>query len=132
DLGLHGGLLSLIQNPGTLSTEEQFDPLVNAAFQAAIRSYSPYTHNPAGIAIELNDGVIFSGSYLENAAFNPSLSPLQVAIVNLVAAGREYQEINSAVLVERKPGNKISSQRDATQTLLMSIAPNSTLRVQTF
>lgn len=48
-----------------------------AAIQAANRCHAPYSHSPSGVALELKDGTIFSGSYAENAAFNPTLPPLQ-------------------------------------------------------
>ncbi len=49
------------------------DVLTQAAIQAANRCHAPYSHSPSGVALELKDGTIFSGSYAENAAFNPTL-----------------------------------------------------------
>ncbi|MEG3387511.1 hypothetical protein V5H41_28630, partial [Salmonella enterica] len=40
----------------------------------------PYSHSPSGVALECKDGRIFTGSYAENAAFNPTLPPLQGAL----------------------------------------------------
>ncbi|MBX4383225.1 cytidine deaminase, partial [Mycobacterium tuberculosis] len=48
------------------------DALTQAAIQAANRCHAPYSHSPSGVALELKDGTIFSGSYAENAAFNPT------------------------------------------------------------
>ena len=42
-----------------------------AAIQAANRCHAPYSHSPSGVALELNGAPFFSGSYAENAAFNP-------------------------------------------------------------
>ena len=57
------------------------DALTQAAIQAANCCHAPYSHSPSGVALELKDGTIFSGSYAENAAFNPTLPPLQGAIL---------------------------------------------------
>jgi len=36
-----------------------------------------YTFDYAGVALKTSDGGIFTGSLAENAAFNPSMSPLE-------------------------------------------------------
>lgn len=77
------------------------DKLNQAAIIAANRSHAPYSAAPAGVALELRDGNILSGSYAENAAFNPSLPPLQVALNLLSLSGYGYGDIQRAVLAER-------------------------------
>lgn len=77
------------------------DSLTQAAIAAANRSHAPYSQAPAGIALETTDGNIFTGSYAENAAFNPSLPPLQAALNVLSLSGYEYHDIKRAVLAER-------------------------------
>lgn len=123
DLGVKGRLLNPLLHKWKLGEKHRKDPLIETAYQASLRSYSPYTHSPAGVALELKDGKILSGSYLENVAFNPSLSPLQTALANLIAEGREYLEIKRLVLVERSQQDGISSQKEATESLLRTIAP---------
>jgi cytidine deaminase len=97
------------------------DALTAAALDAASRSYAPYSKSPAGVAIRAAGGRIFQGCYIENVAFNPSLSPLQTALVQLVAAGEAYSAISEVTLVEVQ-GAKIS-QRAVTETVLGAIAP---------
>ena len=46
------------------------------------------------------DGRIFRGAYLENAAFNPSLSPLQAALVAAVLGGVAETDLVEAVVVQ--------------------------------
>ena len=58
-----------------------------AAIAAANRSHMPYSKSPSGVALECKDGRIFSGSYAENAAFNPTLPPLQGALILLNLKG---------------------------------------------
>lgn len=74
-------------------------PELETALIAAGRlAYVPYSRAPSAVALRLEDGSVVTGAALENAAFNPSLGPLQVALVNLIAAGRGYDEIELAVL----------------------------------
>jgi len=62
------------------------ETLAEAAVAAANRSYCPYTHKAAGVAFRTQDGSIHSGWSIENAAFNPTLSPLHNAIVALMCS----------------------------------------------
>eukprot|EP00053_Salpingoeca_punica_P008890 m.79465 g.79465 ORF g.79465 m.79465 type:complete len:397 (-) comp14794_c1_seq3:56-1246(-) len=48
------------------------------------RSYSPHTHSDAAVVVAMKTGELFGGAYLENAAYNPSLGPLQMAICRLL------------------------------------------------
>jgi cytidine deaminase len=122
DLGAKGGLMSSGEYPPTLNLKTSFDdPLVLEALSAAEQSYAPYTHNFAGCTIQINHQKIYTGSYLESVAFNPSLSPLHTAIIRLnmdgLAAGGD---ISRAILVE-KPTS--ISQRGVSELLLDSLAP---------
>jgi len=105
------------------------DPLVSAALDAARKSYAPYSKSPSGVAIRSSSGRIYRGSYIENVAFNPSLSPLQTALAALIAAGEPYTAISHVVLVELK-GATIS-QKPVTETVLRAIAPEAKLEVIT-
>jgi cytidine deaminase len=96
DLGIDGGLLQP-ENHG-LAIDET-DALAQAALQAANMSYAPYSKSFAGVAVRTNDGRTFSGAYAENAAFNPSLSPLQAALSQLNLGGAVWNDIAVAVLV---------------------------------
>lgn len=51
---------------------------------AAANSYAPCSQEKSGVAIQTTDGQIYYGSYSETVAFNPSLSPLQTALVFFV------------------------------------------------
>ena len=46
------------------------DDLNQAAIRAANKPH-PYSNSPSGVALQCRDGRIFTGSYAENAAFNP-------------------------------------------------------------
>lgn len=54
--------------------------LAEAALAAAARSHAPYTDSPAGVALELEDGSVVAGAYIESVAYNPSLDALRAAL----------------------------------------------------
>ena len=98
------------------------DKLVLEAQSAAPNSYAPYSQNVAGCAIQTDDSNIYTGPYIENAAFNPSLSPLQTAIVGMIMDNfGSNSRIARAVLVE-KPTS--INQRNICEQLLQTVAPN--------
>lgn len=102
------------------------DMLSTAALAAAGMAYAPYTKSLAGVAVLSLSKTVYTGSYIESAAYNPSLSPLQAALVGLVMSGEKLSNIYSAVLVEMEKAP--ISQRSATQAVLDSIAPEARMR----
>ena len=95
DLGVVGGL-SGRELAALEWVRRGTSPAADAALAAARMSYAPYTGALAGVALSLaapsesgGDGTtLVAGSYLENAAFNPSLSPLQTSLIVLLSAFR--------------------------------------------
>jgi len=115
DLGISESLLAA--QPVNLTLQQENDSsLVQAALQAANTSYAPYSHCHAGIALETTTGIVITGRYIENAAFNPSLSPLQSVLINLNLAGFSLTDIAALILVE-KAETKMSHAQ-ATQVLV--------------
>lgn len=125
-LGMNHGALPITEIKLAL-TQDSSDPVTLAALDAAKKSYAPYSKSESGVALRSASGRIYRGSYIENVAFNPSLSPLQVALAALIAGGEEYSAIQAVTLVEVH-GAKIS-QRPVTETVLAAIAPDIKLRV---
>ena len=125
DLGITTRLMSPVENGLTLdpSVTDVADPLVAAALDAANSSYAPYTGDVAGVAIRTAAGTTYRGRYGENAAFNPSISPLQSALasLNMHEPPQAAYEIEAAVLVEAASGS--ISRLSVTEALLDSIAP---------
>jgi cytidine deaminase len=105
------------------------DDVTAAALAAARKSYAPYTKAYSGVAIGTKSARIYKGSYIENAAFNPSLSPFQVALVALILAGEDSASISTVALVEVEGG--VISQRRVTEAALSAVAPAATLRIVT-
>jgi cytidine deaminase len=107
------------KNSHKLKLKKKPTKLEDAALSAAEKSYCPYSETPAGVAIKTAKD-IFVGSYIENAAFNPSLPPLQAALINLAAAGCQWSDIKEVVLVQVYGKIDFAS---ATENLLKIIAP---------
>ncbi|MGE0489451.1 MAG: cytidine deaminase [Vulcanimicrobiota bacterium] len=123
DLGAENALLA--SHPYELEYDGD-DAVIAAAAEAAVRAYAPYSNCPSGIALA-TDTALVTGSCLENAAFNPSLSPLQAALGQLQARGLSYQDVRRAVLVERQPA--AISQEGLARVLLAAVCPGVELEV---
>lgn len=125
DLGVTAGLMSPQSHGMTLPSPA--DDVAAAALKAANASYAPYSLSYAGVALKTSDGGVHTGSVAENAAFNPSMSPLEAAVVSLViSGGKKYTDIVDAVLVEA-PASK-ASQAGVTRDVLGTMT-NVPLRV---
>ncbi|WP_299020031.1 cytidine deaminase [uncultured Photobacterium sp.] len=119
DLNITDALLTKV-NHG-LKTEAA-EKLVQVACQAANTAHAPYTKNFSGVALKAKDGKTFVGMYAENAAFNPSLPPLQVALINMNMSGYALSEIEEAALVECS--NSTISHLADTQNTLEALNPD--------
>ncbi len=78
--------------------------------------------NYAGVAVQLEDGAIYAGRNAENAAYNPSLSPLLSALtfMNMSRALTATRVVKRCVLVEVPA---LASQRSFTEAALAACAP---------
>ena len=54
--------------------------LVDLAFSMLERSYVPYSHFPVGAAILTEDGRVFTGCNVENAAYGSTICAERTAI----------------------------------------------------
>jgi len=125
DLGVPGGMPA----PAPHSLEclpPREDAAAAAAWEAARAAYAPYTGALAGAALRTRSGMVFAGPYLENAAFNPSLSPMQTAIVAAVLGGESGAAVTEAALVRVEP-SKVDHATTA-RLLLERFAPGVPLR----
>jgi len=123
DLGVQGGLMEPEAHGLTISGGDQ---AAQTALVAANSSYSPYTKDYSGIALLGANGIIYPGRYAENAAYNPSMSPMESALayMNMNLPSQSPLSITEAVLVE--PQSKVS-QKSASEDVLASVAPGITL-----
>ncbi|MBN9027196.1 MAG: cytidine deaminase [Rhizobiales bacterium] len=122
-VGQGGGRQALRVLRSDISDAPEMEAALLAAGQLA---YVPYSRAPSAVVLKSADGMVVTGAALENAAFNPSLGPLQVALVNWIAAGRAYADIELAVLggVER---GAVDYAADL-PNLLATVAPKAAFR----
>jgi cytidine deaminase len=99
------------------------DDLQAAAEEMAGRSYAPYSGNRAAVAVQTSAGKIIAAPYIENVAFNPSLSPLQGALVAMRMQRLAWADISRALLVET--AGSLSSHEPATRELLAALGADS-------
>ena len=85
----------LKRSPEINISKEAYQEAVAAALEAARRSYSPYTRCPSAVAL-ITPGGIHSGGIIENAAHNPSLQPLQAALIQARMHGiTQYSQVST-------------------------------------
>ena len=133
DLSKHPPLLlqqqqnrvSAVRTPAAVQgiSQELQQAACKAAVQQARASFCPYTRCPAGVALLSVAGEVYSGCYMENAAFNPGLLPLQAALVHAVSAGVDVSaDVVLCVLAEVPKTGKVQHV-EIVQALMKSIAP---------
>ncbi|GKV88064.1 cytidine deaminase [Pectobacterium carotovorum] len=116
DLHIDTLLMDDINHGATL---QNVNALARRALDAANRSHAPYSKAISGIALETLSGNIYTGRYAENAAFNPSLPPLQVALNLMNLAGDDPCTIKHAAVVERR--NAVVSHWAISQIMLAEL-----------
>lgn len=68
-------------------TEEKIRELCETAVKMRERSYAPYSHFRVGAALLGEDGRIYTGCNIENAAFTPTSCAERTAIFKAVSEG---------------------------------------------
>jgi cytidine deaminase len=89
------------------------------------RAWAPYSGCPGALMLTLADGTTVTGGSVESVAFNPTIQPVQAALIALFAMNRSPDEIRMATL-----GTVVSGAVDyraATAQLLATIAPQAGL-----
>ena len=120
DLGVDGGLMQRADHGLAIDAD---DDVARAALDAANISYAPYSKSYAGVSLRTSSGRIIAGPYAENAAFNPSMSPLEVALSRLNLAGEPFDAIEEAVLVH------IDSMHTESTRVVLGAVANAPLRL---
>ncbi len=90
-------------------------------------AHAPYSKCPAGVVLALADGKMVAGFAIESVAFNPTMGPLQAALIELVAHGYGPADIAQAALVT-KIGGAVDYSHSTTE-LLGRIAPSAPLTI---
>lgn len=85
-------------------SEVVYPLLIKTAKEALEKSYSPYSKFRVGAALLAEDGQIFTGCNVENAAYGPTICAERTAIVKAVSEGvRKFKAIG--VVCESAPGS---------------------------
>ncbi|CAA6660918.1 unnamed protein product [Spirodela intermedia] len=107
-----------------------------AALEGARTAHAPYSGCPSGFAVADEEGRVYGGGYAESAAYNPSLGPVQAALIAYVAgSGRRsdrgedggYDKIVGAALVEAE--DAVVSHEETARMLMAAVAPRCRLVV---
>lgn len=62
--------------------------LIEKAYEAQRFSYSPYSNFPVGAALLCDDGTIYTGCNIENAAYSPGNCAERTAVFKAVSEGK--------------------------------------------
>lgn len=102
--------------------------LREAAEAAARAAHAPYSGCPSGFAVADGEGRVHAGGCLESAAYNPTLGPVQTAIIAMVAAGGgPAGDVVAAALVEKD--GAVVAQEAMARIFLAAVAPQASLHV---
>ncbi len=114
---------------GTLELGEHALPAIIAdrLLAAGRRSHAPYSKCPGAVVLALNDGTTVSGFAIESVAFNPTMGPLQAAMIDLIAHGYEPADIAEAAVGTRLGGHVDYAL--STTELLGKLAPAAPLSI---
>lgn len=118
DLGITTSLLTPQSNRLALP-QPSHDLATLAGLYAANISYAPYTNSFSGLGLVTTDGAWFPGPLSENAAYNPSQSPLEAALALMNLSGYSYANIASVALVEVQDAKV--SQLDVSRSVLSAV-----------
>ncbi|MBR2132748.1 MAG: cytidine deaminase [Oscillospiraceae bacterium] len=65
-------------------------------------AYAPYSNFPVGAALECDDGTVYTGCNIENAAYSPSNCAERTAVFKAVSEGhRKFTRIAVAAATEK-------------------------------
>lgn len=66
----------------------EYGSLMALALKARDDAYTPYSHFTVGAALLCDDGSVYTGSNIENAAFSPTVCAERVAFFKAVSEGK--------------------------------------------
>lgn len=123
-LGETGAVPTLTAWPDLTLPASEIGTILTDAVQHA---HAPYSKSPAAVALTLRDGNHVTGVTIESVAFNPTMSPLQAALIDLRAHAYVYSDIARADIGVAESGP--IDYTKGTTALLEAIAPGVPLTV---
>lgn len=118
DLGNQYSLFNQAPRPECLIYGEEVCPIL---IEQALNAYVPYTENFSAVKITTFEDGSFYGRYGENAAYSPSLAPLQSAISQLHLAGL-FMDDKTIAKIELVQTLGAENQLQVSQAVLASYA----------
>lgn len=104
-LGERGAIAGARDAALRLAANDWPPTIADRLLDAGRRAHAPYSRCPGAVVLALGDGQLVSGFSVESVAFNPTMGPLQAAMINLLAHGYEASDIAEATLGTRLGGN---------------------------
>lgn len=126
-LGERGAAAGAFDGTLDLAANDWPATVADRLLDAGRRAHAPYSKCPGAVVLALRDGQMVSGFSVESVAFNPTMGPLQAAMINLIAHGYEAADIAEAALGTRLGGN-VDYSLSVTE-LLGKIAPTAPLNI---
>ena len=123
NLGMRGDAPGGVNWPD-LRLEDSFNgpaEVAAALLGAGARAHAPYSAAPSAAVLRAADGSLLGAGCVESVAFNPSISALQAALVELAAARIDRGDIAEAWLAIRA-GGPIDPE-PGFRSLLRAVAP---------
>ena len=104
-LGERGAIAGAYDATLDLAANDWPATIADRLLEAGRRAHAPYSKCPGAMVLALSDGQMVSGFSVESVAFNPTMGPLQAAMINLIAHGYGASDIAEAALGTRLGGN---------------------------
>lgn len=96
----------------------KYQELIKLALQARENAYVPYSKFSVGAAVEMQDGSVFTGCNIENAAYSPSICAERVAIFKAVSEG--HRSVKKIAIVA---GDNMGSPCGVCRQVLQEFSP---------
>ncbi len=107
--------------------DDEFQDYANGALQ---QSFSPYSKDPAAVVLVFENGFKIAGFSIESCAFNPSLFPLHVALIQCIFYRLPFDSIMEIFCFHDK--NSSLNWEYNVKNISKILAPNAALKVINF
>merc|ERR1711974_74576 len=95
----YGARFKVVELP---SEDPPSEKIIKIGLETAAKGYAPFSEAYSSVVLRCKSGELYEGFYIECCAYNPSLPPMQAALINLVRNKKGYAEIEEVVLFEKE------------------------------
>ena len=125
-LNIKNGLLSRTGFPLQCGAYQEGEKDQCLGEHAAMHSYAPHSNSPSSVVLKVGPDV-FVGTYIENAAYNPSLPPLQSALDRMRFKTSDFSQIDKVLLFELQDAR--ISQENYIKAVIKQVNPDITFEL---